>query len=105
MKQVFFDFENIHSIEDFYNEAFNELMLPDYFGYNLDALRDCIIGDIELPIEVFFINMTLKQVEDCAKLIQLFKDMENELVGEVFFDYSLKEDIGDDYPDEGIELS
>ena len=103
MRQVFFDFDNIHSFEDFYNEAFNELMLPDYFGYNLDALWDCIMGDIELPIEFSFINMTLEQVKDFAGLIQLFQDAENELVEEVFFDYSLKNEIDDDnYPEVDI---
>ena len=104
MKQVFFDFENIQSLEDFYNEAFSELMLPDYFGYSLDALWDCLMGDIELPIEVFFINMTLKQVKDFEKLIRLFQDAENELVEGVFFDYSLKDETNDDdCLDTGIE--
>lgn len=100
MKQVFFDFDFIHSYEDFYNEAFNELMLPDYFGHNLDALWDCIMGDIELPIEVSFINMTLQQVKEFADLILIFQDAENELVEEVFFDYSLKNKMDEDnYPE------
>lgn len=96
MRQVIFDFDYIHSLKDFYNEAFNELVLPAYFGYNLDALWDCIVGDIELPVEVSFINMTLQQVKEYADLIQLFQNAENELVEEVFFDYSLKNAIDED---------
>lgn len=96
MRQVIFDFDKIHSLDDFYNEAFNELMLPYYFGNNMDALWDCLHGDIELPIEVSFINMTLEQIKNFAELIQLFQDAENELVEEVFFDYSLKNEIDDD---------
>lgn len=100
MKQVIFDFDNIHSFDDFYNEAFNELMLPHYFGYNLDALWDCINGYIDLPIEVNFINMTLEQIKNFADLIRLFQDAENELVEEVFFDYSLKNKIDhDEHPE------
>ena len=40
MKQVTFDFEKIESIDDFYREAVEKMDLPDYFGYNLDAMWD-----------------------------------------------------------------
>jgi ribonuclease inhibitor len=96
MRQVIFDFDYIHSLKDFYSEAFNELVLPAYFGYNQDALWDCIMGDIELPVEISFINMTLIQIKEFAGLIKLFQDAENELVEEVFFDYSLKNAIDED---------
>ncbi|MDS0524723.1 barstar family protein [Clostridium sp. SHJSY1] len=30
--------------------------LPDYYGKNLDALWDCLTGDISLPINIEWIN-------------------------------------------------
>lgn len=32
------------------------LQLPSYYGNNLDALWDCVTGDIQLPISIEWIN-------------------------------------------------
>ena len=42
MKYVVIDGKEIESIEDVYNLMAEELAFPDYFGYNLDALFDCL---------------------------------------------------------------
>lgn len=92
MKTVSFDFERIGSMEDFYKIAKNELRLPDYFGENLDALWDCLTGDLELPVQVRFINLSMNQLEQFDKLIGLFEDASVELNGSLVFEYYLKQD-------------
>lgn len=90
MKQVQFDFERIGTMDDFYAVARRELDLPEYFGNNLDALWDCITGDIELPLSVRFINMSMSQLETFEKLIALFEDAAGELGDDLPFEYYLR---------------
>ena len=92
MKQVTFDFEKIESIDDFYREAVEKMDLPDYFGYNLDAMWDCLTGEIELPIEIRFINLSSQQLEEFVELILLFEDAAFDMDDDLFFEYSLKDD-------------
>ncbi|NCB84051.1 MAG: barnase inhibitor [Bacteroidia bacterium] len=95
MKQVTFDFENIRNIDDFYTEAAAKLDLPDYFGNNLDAMWDCLTGEIELPIEIRFINLTSEQLDEFVEIILLFEDAAFDMDEDLFFEYSLKEDEAD----------
>ena len=90
MKQVQFDFERIGTMDDFYTIARRELDLPEYFGNNLDALWDCITGDIELPLSVRFMNMSMSQLETFEKLIVLFEDAAGELGDDLLFEYYLR---------------
>ncbi|GAB3421870.1 barstar family protein [Niabella aquatica] len=90
MKQVIFDFERIGSINDFYAIAKRELQLPEHFGNNLDALWDCITGDITLPVSVRFLNMSMTQLETFDKLIQLFEDAADEIGEDLSFEYYLR---------------
>lgn len=90
MNTAIFNFEKIGTIEDFYKIAAKQLSLPEYFGNNLDALWDCLTGDIELPVAVQFINMSMNQLERFDKLIILFEDAANELGEDFVFEYYLK---------------
>ncbi len=90
MKQVKFDFERIGSMGDFYTIAQRELNLPNHFGNNLDALWDCITGDIALPLSVQFVNMSMSQLETFDKLLQLFEEAAEELSDNLTFEYYLK---------------
>ncbi|NLO71785.1 MAG: barnase inhibitor [Porphyromonadaceae bacterium] len=96
MRQVIFDFENIFSQEQFYLEVANEFHLPNYFGNNLDALWDCITGDIELPIDIKFINLSIEQMEEFNDFIILFEDAVNELPEEISFEYFIKDNFLDE---------
>lgn len=91
MNQVKFNFERIGTTDDFYTVAKRKLKLPDHFGNNLDALWDCITGDITLPVSIQFTHLSMQQLETFGKLIQLFEDAADEL-GEGFsFEYYLKQ--------------
>jgi ribonuclease inhibitor len=40
----------------------SELRLPPYYGNNLDALWDCVTGDIQLPVSIEWINFQSSKV-------------------------------------------
>lgn len=90
MRQAKFDFERIGTIDDFYVVATRELQLPEHFGKNLDALWDSITGDITLPVEVQFVNLSMMQLETFEKLIGLFEEAAEELGDDFTFEYYLK---------------
>lgn len=90
MNKVIFDFERIGSIEDFYKITKKELKLPVHFGDNLDALWDSLTGDVELPLQVQFVNLTMNQLEQFDKLIVLFEDAADEMGDDFIFEYYLK---------------
>lgn len=91
MKQVIFDFDTIQTADDFYAAAKIRLQLPEYFGNNLDALWDCVTGDIELPAEILFINMTTPQLEIFEGVIAVFEDASIELDDDLSFKIDLKD--------------
>lgn len=94
MTKHIFDFEEIKTYDDFYRLAALELNLPDYFGNNLDALWDSLTGDIELPIDIEFINLSLDQLDEFEDLLLLFEDAAMDFEEEIFFEFSLrKEDM------------
>ncbi len=83
------NFERIGTIDDFYKLLKQELPLPEYFGDNLDALWDVLTGDIDLPAQIQFTNMTLNQLEQFDKLIMVFEDAAAELGEDFIFEYYL----------------
>ena len=68
MKEVYIDFVEIGDEEDFYAQLKEKLALPEHFGDNLDALYDSITGDVELPLHIEFVNMSVEQLEDIEDL-------------------------------------
>lgn len=81
MKTICIDFVEIGDDEDFYAELKEKLALPDYFGNNLDALADSISGDVELPLYLEFVNMSVEQLETFEDLLSTLEDLENEVEG------------------------
>lgn len=83
------DFSKIQNMEAFYDELQNQINLPDYFGRNLDALYDMVSGELELPLNIHFINMNLDQLETFDSLIQTMCDLQEELE-EFGFRYAIR---------------
>jgi ribonuclease inhibitor len=92
IKRITLDFDKIHSLRSFYAACKEALRLPDYFGNNLDALWDCITSGISLPAEISFINVTPYHLEKFEKQIELFRDAEEALDGELSFTCETKKD-------------
>ena len=84
--EVYIDFLEIGDYEDFYTQLKEKLSLPEYFGDNLDALYDVITGDLEMPLHIEFVNMSVEQLEIFEDLLTTLEDAEDE-VEEFSFDY------------------
>lgn len=84
MKKIIFDFSYITSLSDFYQQLGKRILLPNYFGNNLDALWDIIIsGNLPMPIEIVFRHFTYKPIFD--PLIVLFTEAQQQLNGDLVF--------------------
>ena len=90
MKTIYIDFTDIGDYEDFYTQLKEKLTLPDYFGDNLDALFDVITGELEMPLHIEFVNMSVDQLEMFEDLLTTLEDAEDE-VEEFTFTYFLEQ--------------
>lgn len=87
--KITIDFCAIKTYADFYEQLKQKIELPDYFGDNLDALYDVISGEVSLPMEIHFINMSLDQLEEFSNLLNTMKDLEQE-IEDLIFRYSIR---------------
>ncbi|MFP3832803.1 barstar family protein [Chryseobacterium sp. SIMBA_028] len=101
MKTVYIDFTDIGDYEDFYTQLKEKVQLPEYFGDNLDALFDIITGELEMPLHLEFVNMTVDQLEIFEDLLTTLEDAEEE-VEDFTFSYYL-EQYEDDEEEEETE--
>lgn len=90
MKSIYIDFVEIGDYEDFYTQLKQKLELPDFFGDNLDALADIISGDVELPLHIEFVNLSVEQLETFEDLLTTLEDCEEE-VEDFSFAYYLEQ--------------
>lgn len=81
------DFTDIGDQEDFFESLKQNLNLPDFFGDNLDALSDVISGDLELPLHLEFVNMSVDQLETFEDLLETLEDADEEVEGFSFSYY------------------
>ena len=65
-KQVSFDFRQINSLNDFYDQFARQFSLPDWFGCNLDALWDMVSA-----------GMTAEQRIQFADVIDVMNDAQD----------------------------
>ncbi|WP_223606009.1 barstar family protein [Chryseobacterium sp. OSA05B] len=79
MKTIYIDFTDIGDYEDFYAQLKEKLTLPEYFGDNLDALSDVITGELEMPLDLEFVNMTVDQLEIFEDLLTTLEDAEDDM--------------------------
>jgi len=101
MKTIYIDFTDIGDYEDFYAQLKEKITLPEYFGDNLDALSDVITGELEMPLHIEFVNMTVDQLEIFEDLLTTLEDAEDE-VEDFSFTYYL-EQYEDEEDDEDTE--
>ena len=88
--EVYIDFLEIGDYEDFYAQLKEKLTLPEHFGDNLDALFDVITGELEMPLHLEFVNMSVEQLEIFEDLLTTLEDAEDE-VEEFTFAYYLEQ--------------
>ena len=83
-KTIYIDFVELGDYEDFYKELKSKLTLPEYFGDNLDALSDVITGELEMPLHLEFVNLSVDQLEVFEDLLTTLEDAEEEVEGFTF---------------------
>ncbi|GGP04264.1 ribonuclease inhibitor [Cloacibacterium rupense] len=88
--EIYIDFLEIGDYEDFYAQLKEKLTLPEHFGDNLDALFDVITGELEMPLHLEFVNMSVEQLEIFEDLLTTLEDAEDE-VEDFTFSYYLEQ--------------
>lgn len=88
--EVYIDFLEIGDYEDFYAQLKEKLTLPEHFGDNLDALFDIITGELEMPLHLEFVNLSVEQLEIFEDLLTTLEDAEDE-VEDFTFAYYLEQ--------------
>jgi len=81
VKQYVLRGEKIRSFSDFYDEIARVLPLPQYFGRNLDALRDVLSTDIEGPFEIVWKSSSISKnalKKDYSQIASLLKRVAKE---------------------------
>lgn len=76
--EIFIDFTDLGDYEDFYEQLKEKLILPEFFGDNLDSLNDAITGFVEFPLHIEFVNMSVDQLEIFEDLLLTLEDIEEE---------------------------
>lgn len=99
MSTIYIDFTDIGDYEDFYAQLKEKIKLPEHFGDNLDALSDVITGELEMPLHIEFVNMTVDQLEIFEDLLLTLEDAEEEME-DFTFTYFLEQ-----YEDDEDELN
>lgn len=91
MKKVIFYREEFNWAEEFYSLIKRKLLLPNWFGNNLDALLDMLTGFIETPITIEFVGFDKKENEynedAISQILKCFKDAEKENPNEIKIEF------------------
>ncbi len=81
--EVLIDGEQFRTVEEFHQLLREKLAFPEYYGMNLDALWDCLTGYVEPPLTIKWINFQESEKRlgsnYCAKVIEIFRDAEEEV--------------------------
>lgn len=78
-KEIIFDFSDINDYNDFYEKLKSKLIVPEWFGNNLDALFDFITAYTGLPLYFRFFNVSFEQLETFDDLLSTLEDAEAEV--------------------------
>ncbi len=80
-KAAYIDFTTIGDYDDFYNQLKTKIDLPEDFGNNLDALYDSISGYTYLPLDLYFYDLSVLQLEQFSDLLQTLEDADEDVEG------------------------
>ena len=81
MREVVFDSSHVENIDQLHSELAGIFDFPDYYGANLDALYDCLSGDIALPLRIIWKNYNITRLrlgKDAEKVLKVMKDFAKE---------------------------
>jgi ribonuclease inhibitor len=84
MKEITFDSLHVKSIGELHRELARSLNFPGHYGMNLDALYDCLSGEIVLPLRIIWRNYHVTRAKvgkDALKVLKVMKDFAKEESG------------------------
>ncbi|MDM5297425.1 barstar family protein [Bacillus pumilus] len=93
MEKILLDGAACRSQEELHDQLKEVLHLPDHYGKNLDALWDCLTGEMPLPIELSWVDFETSKAhlgDYAVSLQQLFREAEETLGGQFQFNLSEK---------------
>ena len=84
MKEIIFDSLHVKSIGELHRELARSLNFSGHYGMNLDALYDCLSGEIALPLRIIWRNYHVTRAKvgkDALKVLKVMKDFAKEESG------------------------
>jgi ribonuclease inhibitor len=84
MRTIVFDSLHVENIEELHRALARRLGFPGHYGMNLDALYDCLSGEIALPLRVIWKNYhtTRSKVgKDTVNILKVMEDFAKEEPG------------------------
>ena len=81
MKEIVFDASQVESMDQLHAELARSLNFSAHYGRNLDALYDCLSGEMALPLKIIWRNYRstrLKLGKDIAKILKVMEDFSRE---------------------------
>ena len=84
MKEIIFDSLHVKSIGELHRELARSLNFSGHYGMNLDALYDCLSGEIALPLRIIWKNYHVTRAKvgkDALKVLKVMKDFAKEETG------------------------
>ncbi|WP_313413350.1 barstar family protein [Sedimentibacter sp.] len=81
MKYITLDFSGIKTMYDLHTYLKKAFHLPDYYGYNLDALWDCLHCSFAEPTIIVLRHMSVlpEEINEAVEVMnELFNDLEKQ---------------------------
>ncbi len=81
MREIVFDSSHVESIDQLHSELARIFDFPDYYGSNLDALYDCLSGNVALPLRIIWKNYNItrsKLGKDAVEVLKVMEDFAKE---------------------------
>lgn len=78
------DGSRINTVDDFHHQIAKVMDFPDYYGKNLDALWDCLTGDVDADVRLVWKQHHLSKTnlgDGFGKIIRIFEDLKAECPG------------------------
>ena len=81
MKYITLDFNGIKSMYDLHTYLKKVFLLPDYYGYNMDALWDCLHCSFAEPTMITLVHLSAlpEEINEAVEIMkELFLDLEKQ---------------------------